>query len=152
MTVFTTNPLKCCIQNHRKNASKWFFMPSFFDAPIWLVQTTTYTLVKHGERWNYPIFKRRLILIPVPFSSSVKTGRSTAITDLLTTTLPKTNSSPLKMDGWNLSFFLGLPIFRGYVSFSEGICVSKTARFLLVPSGQIHLKPDFWMGQFSCGR
>ena len=28
-------------------------------------------------------------------------------------TLPETNSSPLKMDGWNTSFFLGWPIFRG---------------------------------------
>ena len=28
-------------------------------------------------------------------------------------TLPETNSSHLKMDGWNLSFLLGWPIFRG---------------------------------------
>ena len=34
-------------------------------------------------------------------------------------TLPETNSSPLKMDGWNTSFLLGRPIFRGYVSFRE---------------------------------
>ena len=27
--------------------------------------------------------------------------------------LPETNSSPLKMDGWNTSFLLGWPIFRG---------------------------------------
>ncbi len=36
-------------------------------------------------------------------------------------TLPETNSSPLKMDGWNTTFLLGRPIFRGYVSFREGI-------------------------------
>ena len=35
-------------------------------------------------------------------------------------TLPETNSSPLKMDGWNTSFLLGWPIFRCYVSFREG--------------------------------
>ena len=35
-------------------------------------------------------------------------------------TLPETNSLPLKMDGWNTSFLLGRPIFRGYVSFREG--------------------------------
>ena len=35
-------------------------------------------------------------------------------------TLPETNSSHLKMDGWNTSFLLGWPIFRGYVSFREG--------------------------------
>ena len=28
-------------------------------------------------------------------------------------TLPKTNSSPLQMDGWNTTFLLGRPIFRG---------------------------------------
>ena len=34
--------------------------------------------------------------------------------------LPKTNSSPLKINGWNTTFLLGRPIFRGYVSFREG--------------------------------
>ncbi len=29
----------------------------------------------------------------------------------------------LKMDGWNTSFLLGWPIFRGYVSFREGIVI-----------------------------
>ena len=37
-----------------------------------------------------------------------------------TVTLPETNSLPLKMDGWNTTFLLGRPIFRGYVSFREG--------------------------------
>ena len=36
-------------------------------------------------------------------------------------TLPETNSSHLKMDGWNTSFLLGWPIFTGYVRFREGI-------------------------------
>ena len=40
--------------------------------------------------------------------------------DSLKVTLPETNSLPLKMDGWNTSFLLGNPIFRGYVSFREG--------------------------------
>ena len=31
-------------------------------------------------------------------------------------TLPKTNSSHLKMDGWNTTFLLEWPIFRCYVS------------------------------------
>ena len=36
-------------------------------------------------------------------------------------TLPETNSSHLKMDGWNTSFLLGWPIFRcENVSFREG--------------------------------
>ena len=33
---------------------------------------------------------------------------------------PKTNSSPLKVDGWNTTFLLGNPIFRCYVSFWDG--------------------------------
>ena len=39
---------------------------------------------------------------------------------LLDDTLPETNSSPPKMDGWNTTFLLGRSIFRGYVSFREG--------------------------------
>ena len=35
-------------------------------------------------------------------------------------TLHETNSSHLKMDGWNTSFLLGWPIFRCYVSFRKG--------------------------------
>ena len=42
-------------------------------------------------------------------------------------TLPETNSSHLKMDGWNTSFLLEWPIFRGYVSFREG----RTPRIFL---------------------
>ena len=45
--------------------------------------------------------------------------------------LPETNSSPLKMDGWNTSFLLGRPIFRGYVSFREGN--NHVCRFLKNP-------------------
>ena len=37
----------------------------------------------------------------------------------MTHTLPETNIAP-EMDGWNTSFLLGWPIFRGYVSFREG--------------------------------
>ena len=37
-------------------------------------------------------------------------------------TLPKTNSLPLKMDGWNTTFLLGPSLFSGAlaVSFREG--------------------------------
>ena len=34
-------------------------------------------------------------------------------------TLPETNSSHLKMDGWNTTFLSGLTIFRCHVSFRE---------------------------------
>ena len=46
-------------------------------------------------------------------------------------TLPETNSSPLKMDGWNTTFLLGRPIFRGYVSFREGKGVNNLNQELL---------------------
>ena len=46
-------------------------------------------------------------------------------------TLPETNSSPLKMDGWNTSFLLGWPIFRGYGSFREG-------KYVLNGDGALH--------------
>ena len=32
-------------------------------------------------------------------------------------------TQPLKMDGWNTSFLLGWPIFRGYVSFKGCIYI-----------------------------
>ena len=35
-------------------------------------------------------------------------------------TLPTTNSSPLRIDGWNTRFLLGWSIFRDHVSFSFG--------------------------------
>ena len=38
-------------------------------------------------------------------------------------TLPETNSSHLKMDGWKMNFLLGWPIFRDHVSFRE--CISE---------------------------
>jgi len=34
---------------------------------------------------------------------------------------------PLKMDGWNTTFLLRRPIFRGYVSFREGKDVENEA-------------------------
>ena len=34
--------------------------------------------------------------------------------------LLETNSSHMKMDGWETTFILGRPILRDYVSFREG--------------------------------
>ena len=53
-------------------------------------------------------------------------------------TLPETNSSPLKMDGWNTTFLLGRPIFRCYVSFREGILVDQSC----LCSKEPHLRFD----------
>ncbi len=44
-------------------------------------------------------------------------------------TFPETNSLlHLKMDGWNISFLLGWPIFRGYVSFSSNFFLGATSK------------------------
>ncbi len=51
----------------------------------------------------------------VPFTSSKSQGDWKGI-DI---TLPETNSSPPKMDGWKITFLLGWPIFRHYLSFRE---------------------------------
>ena len=48
----------------------------------------------------------------------------------------KLSCSPLQMDGWNTTFLLGKPIFRGYVSFREGI-------------QEVHSKCAFFGGGFS---
>ena len=43
-------------------------------------------------------------------------------------TIPETNSLHLKMDGWNTTFLLGRPIFRGEnVSFREGMPSSSSS-------------------------
>ena len=44
-------------------------------------------------------------------------------------TLPETNSSHLEMDGWKTSFLLEWLIFRGYVSFREGMCLPTKKKY-----------------------
>ena len=46
------------------------------------------------------------------------------------TTLPETNSSPLKINGWKMKFSLGWPIFRCYVGFTEGRSPTISKSFL----------------------
>ena len=59
-------------------------------------------------------------------------------------TLPETNSSHLKMDGWNTNFLLGRPIFQGRtVSFTEGLCV-----FFLVASNGSSSEADHLSSNF----
>ena len=54
----------------------------------------------------------------------------------------------LEMDGWNTTFLLGRPIFRGYVSFREGISVFP------IQDGDIPLMESwtifFAIGDLSC--
>ena len=65
-------------------------------------------------------------------------------------TLPETNM-PLQTDGWNTTFLLGRPIFRGYVSFREcklpgcrfvPYTFSETIRHRWYPSGS-----KYWWNQ-----
>ncbi len=59
--------------------------------------------------------------ISVSFVATSGSGLAPYMMSLVyTPSLKLTASLHLKMDGWNTSFLLGLPIFRGYVSFGEG--------------------------------
>ncbi len=51
-------------------------------------------------------------LTSIFFSDALKLPSSNVNPGCLKFTLPETNSSHLKMDGWNISFLLGWPIFR----------------------------------------
>ena len=72
----------------------------------------------------------------------------------------KFNSSNLKMDGRKTIFFLlGWPIFKGYVSFREGMGLSYLLRFVRCLDamflGSSHTEPQFrwpWMSRVSFGR
>ncbi len=57
-------------------------------------------------------------------------------------TLPETNSSPLKMDGWNTTFLLGRPIFRGELLVSGRVLIWHPNRRKRNPTWRItHLTP-----------
>ena len=51
---------------------------------------------------------------------SMKKAPISEVEEAAKPTLPETNIAP-EMDGWNTSFILGRQLFRGYVSFREGI-------------------------------
>ena len=63
-----------------------------------------------------------------------KQERSTCSQD----TLPETNSSPLKMDGWKMNFLLGWPNFRGEMLVSGR--VNESMRVAESPGGH-HVRP-----------
>ena len=46
---------------------------------------------------------------------------SVVLSNMSKDTLPETNSSHLEMDGWNTSFLLGWPIFRGELLVSGSV-------------------------------
>ena len=60
-------------------------------------------------------------------------------------TLPGTNSSPVKIDGWNTSFLLGWPIFEGKL-FALGRVIHRFFRSIpkLVLHGNGHLRIPHW--------
>ncbi len=84
--------------------------------------------------------------------------RRKRLESLLKCTLPETNSSHLKMDGWNTSFLLRRPIFRGkfpvsfrevYVNFApqrgpEGTPVPHFVRDSGSFCTSLNLPPFFW--------
>ncbi len=60
---------------------------------------------------------------------------------MITFTLPKTNSSHLKMGGWNTTFLLGMPIFRCYVRFQGGYHSFNLPRKVNPPTSSILFHP-----------
>ena len=60
-------------------------------------------------------------------------------------TLPETNKLHLKIDGWETTFLLGWPIFKGYISFRESklhfaivpTCISQIQVVGLVPKKKL---------------
>ena len=89
-------------------------------APWWFF---AWRLRISGARWSTWTFTQR-----TPKHYVGYTQESLQFT-LIVSTLPETNSSHLKIDGWNtIVFFWALPIFRcyRYVSFREGSIRKKT--------------------------
>ena len=60
-------------------------------------------------------------LVPKDHDEPIHQRQMMVINQYIVPSLKLTASLPLKMDGWNTTFLLGRPIFRGYVSFREGI-------------------------------
>ena len=65
--------------------------------------------------------------------------------DVTGPTLPGTNSSPVKIDGWNTSFLLGWPILGGKL-FALGRVIHRFFRSIpkLVLHGNGHLRIPHW--------
>ena len=92
----------------------FFVLPN----PFWFFKKTS------EKRWKLPsnqILRRLLPLSRCPTQRLMKGSWDVrpSIREDPGLTLQWTNSMHLKMDGWNISFLLGWPIFRCYVSFRE---------------------------------
>ena len=82
----------------------------------WL--TIVWTTVKLSRRsWNSSRNHRNCLQFPEKISEK-KQETHTVWEQIIT--LPETNSSHLKLDGWKTNFLLAHLIFTGYVSFREG--------------------------------
>ena len=77
------------------------------------------------EAPRFPVFRTEKKLRKMPEIHGRKLGESpktiviNGMAPFMGYTLPETNSSHLKMDGWKMNFLLGWTIFRCYVSFRE---------------------------------
>ena len=91
-------------ETRRLPCSLWplFSWSSLFQPPSW--------------PWNMSLPTLQML-------SPIKRIRGRHLKNLFVGTLPKTNSSPLKMDGWNTSFLLGWPTFRGELLVSGSVLV-----------------------------
>ncbi len=96
----------------------------FFQKQMSLVKGILWTLI--SGHWHDCLYSWSSWLLSLPGCVSKVWETESKKIDRL----PQTNSSHLKMDGWNTRFLLGWPIFRGYVSFREGNRFLKTGRIV----------------------
>ena len=115
-------------QKRITTGSSWWFQP------IWKVL--------HSQIGNLPQFSgwkfQKIFELPPPRDPPFLRDPSL---NIINHTLPETNSSHLKIDHWKRRFLLETIIFRGCVSFREGIWSKKWSKF--ITKGQGDPTPHF---------
>ena len=85
-----------------------------------MVSATFTFVLYHGESWT--LVTGLFVAGQQPAGQTPVMCSGNAYLDgFVDSTLPETNSSHLKMDGWNTSFLLGWPMFRCELLVSGGV-------------------------------
>ena len=92
--------------------------------------------------WNpYPLRSMRLVYLPT-FNWFFMTMENNNFL-LKGDTLPETNSSPLKINGWKMKVLLGWPIFRGELLVSGSVHLQVVVFCWQYP-GKLPSKENLW--------
>ena len=78
-----------------------------------------HSMVKLRERSHKCLYSGDQFLAYRPQHENPSPKKNGSSMSILNYTLPETNIAP-ELDGWKMSFLMGRPIFRGYVSFRKG--------------------------------